>query len=596
MIVRHLALLILLAGISATLHAENAASPLGEPALETPTLRCLGAYWLIKGDDNRNGRVELHYRASGTAEWKRGPDLFRVERLTEPVYKDQGGKPRAPAIAVPEGAWLFAGSAFYLQPDTAYELKLNLIDPDGGAAEKILNAHTIAEPVAAKNAPQLHVIPGSGGGDGTASNPFKGIDAAQAAAKPGDMLLLHAGTYTGQFKITKSGEEGKPIVWRGAGDGTVLIDAGHPADKIANTGAVFDLEDQHDVWFEKIAVRGAHILFRVNGAYRVVIRRCHLYDAYFHIVGNLDPKKQMGRFFISDNEFEGGMKWPTTKEEWHAFPEVRAVWLGGTGNEVCYNRIQHVKDGVDMADCYRCDANDYHNNDISECFDDGCELDGSERNTRLYDNRFTNTLMGISFQPIYGGPAYAVRNVLYNCQTGPFKQHNGPSGAVMIHNTILKAGRPTELETPEPVFNAYSRNNLFLGTGDRAIHYDPKMTDCDYDYDGFGGFSGDVFAKWNNVRYATIDDLRKKGPIEKHAVEVDPKTAFASGLLPPASNQTVFDLKIVDVRLKEGSAAIDAGEVLPGFNDGFKGKAPDLGAIEFGAEPPHYGPRPEPRQ
>ena len=72
---------------------------------------------------------------------------------------------------------------------------------------------------------------------------------------------------------------------------------------------------------------------------------------------------------------------------------------------------------------------------------------------------------------------------------------------------------------------------------------------------------------------------------------VDPKTAFASGLLPPPNDQTIFDSAIVDVRLKEGSAAIDAGVQLPGLNDGFTGKAPDLGALELGEELPHYGPR-----
>ena len=37
----------------------------------------------------------------------------------------------------------------------------------------------------------------------------------------------------------------------------------------------------------------------------------------------------------------------------------------------------------------------------------------------------------------------------------------------------------------------------------------------------------------------------------------------------------------------------DAGKVLPGFNDGYAGKAPDLGAYELGVELPHYGPRVE---
>jgi hypothetical protein len=30
-----------------------------------------------------------------------------------------------------------------------------------------------------------------------------------------------------------------------------------------------------------------------------------------------------------------------------------------------------------------------------------------------------------------------------------------------------------------------------------------------------------------------------------------------------------------------------------GFNDGYAGRAPDLGAVELGSAPPHYGPRPE---
>jgi len=49
----------------------------------------------------------------------------------------------------------------------------------------------------------------------------------------------------------------------------------------------------------------------------------------------------------------------------------------------------------------------------------------------------------------------------------------------------------------------------------------------------------------------------------------------------------------MDLRLKEGSGAVDAGEVLPNINDGFAGKAPDLGAYELGADLPPYGPRPE---
>ena len=46
-----------------------------------------------------------------------------------------------------------------------------------------------------------------------------------------------------------------------------------------------------------------------------------------------------------------------------------------------------------------------------------------------------------------------------------------------------------------------------------------------------------------------------------------------------------------DFRLKRTSRAVDAGTPLPGINDGFADRAPDLGAIELNASMPHYGPR-----
>jgi hypothetical protein len=56
-----------------------------------------------------------------------------------------------------------------------------------------------------------------------------------------------------------------------------------------------------------------------------------------------------------------------------------------------------------------------------------------------------------------------------------------------------------------------------------------------------------------------------------------------------------FEPKVNDLRLKEGSAAIDAGAALPNINDDFGGKAPDLGAYELRDPLPHYGPRPAER-
>jgi hypothetical protein len=47
----------------------------------------------------------------------------------------------------------------------------------------------------------------------------------------------------------------------------------------------------------------------------------------------------------------------------------------------------------------------------------------------------------------------------------------------------------------------------------------------------------------------------------------------------------------LNFRLKAGSKAVDAGVRLPNVNDGFSGRAPDLGAYEVGRPAPAFGPR-----
>jgi hypothetical protein len=55
----------------------------------------------------------------------------------------------------------------------------------------------------------------------------------------------------------------------------------------------------------------------------------------------------------------------------------------------------------------------------------------------------------------------------------------------------------------------------------------------------------------------------------------------------------LFDPEQIDLRLADGSNAIDAGTVIPNFNEDYEGDAPDLGAYEKGRPIPHYGPRTE---
>ena len=73
---------------------------------------------------------------------------------------------------------------------------------------------------------------------------------------------------------------------------------------------------------------------------------------------------------------------------------------------------------------------------------------------------------GLSAQPIFGGPAYYIRNVVYN--TPVALKFINPAGVIVYHNTFVAENR-----TDQQVSNAHFANNLFLGTdtttGDRIV-------------------------------------------------------------------------------------------------------------------------------
>jgi hypothetical protein len=564
---------------SSLLAAGVSSSPVdaSEPVLETSTLHSIGMHWIISGDENRNSEIAVLWREPG-GDWKKAAPLFRVEKGANKPEKGAG------SLNVPENANLFAGSLISLEPDSAYEVKLNMIDPDGGGREVLLTARTLAEPKEPGDAVIFHVIPGNGGGAGSEADPFRGLQAAQSHARPGTVFLLRAGVYPASFNVTKSGEPGRPIVWRGAGDGEAIIDGG--AASGGHAARLVSADKVHDVWFERLTIRNGGKGIAGNGSARVIVRRCHIHNVEYGIFATRNDDDTVRGWFVADNVIEGPSTWPRTK----GIENARGVQITGEGHVVCHNRILRFADAIDTFPSRRCANIDIHNNEISEMTDDGIELDFAERNVRCFANRLTNVFQGISAQPVFGGPVYVFRNAIYNVVGEPFKMHNSPSGALFFHNTSVKTGMPFFIYTSKAVRHCLTRNNLFIGTGGSfAFESTAKMRECDFDYDGVGGGPWRMFLKWNGVRFAGIDDVRSKAPAWRHAVIVDAASIFADGVLAPKDEKAVH--QPMDLRLKPGTAAIDAGLAMAGLNDGFTGTAPDLGAYELDASMPQYGPR-----
>jgi hypothetical protein len=102
-------------------------------------------------------------------------------------------------------------------------------------------------------------------------------------------------------------------------------------------------------------------------------------------------------------------------------------------------------------------------------------------------------------------------------------------------------------------------------------------------------------SKLTTRRFATLAEYSGATHQDQHSVAVDYDIFVNVPRLDAQDRQKVQQLykaEDFDFRLKPDSAAIDHGAILPNVTDGFTGHAPDLGALELGQTPPHYGPRP----
>jgi len=142
----------------------------------TPT--CISIEWDLTGDSDHDATCGVKYREKGAADWKEALALFRVDYKWW-YHTEEAERPFN----------MFAGSILFLRPATEYDVRLDLADPEGGRATKTLTIATRPLPELPKGGRTLHVAPGSGGGSGSADDPFRGLAASQKAAEPGDVFV-----------------------------------------------------------------------------------------------------------------------------------------------------------------------------------------------------------------------------------------------------------------------------------------------------------------------------------------------------------------------------------------------------------------------
>jgi hypothetical protein len=460
--------------------------------------------------------------------------------------------------------------------------------------------------------------------------------------QPGDTILVHAGVYKdsrfnysgfdpkapaygtpfdGTYYLTASGTAEKPIAIKAAGDGEVIFDG----DGNYN---LFNLLGGNYNYFEGITVRNTTVAFLLGWKHIAGSSGFTLVHSRVVDVGRVVQSEWAGSkdFYIADNVFIGRHD-PTKLLAWYYRPEVWSKYPGypapitseyaikvyGQGHVVAYNYVANWHDGIDISTYgtpekdpdQNPSAIDIYNNDIYSMADNCIEADGGAQNIRVFNNRCVNSVGGaLSAQPIFGGPLYFYRNLTFSGTSGgPLKLIDTPSGVLIYQNTFIGEGLLTG-----PASNVQFRNNLFLGDNwkEPVFNISTFTNYSSSDYNGFRPNPGiDNNFGWNSPEFGVAAEYSKppiKRPFptltayskatgeDRHSVQVDFNVFRKVSPPDPDDPQRLTRPEDYDFTLARGSAAIDKGTVLPTITDGFTGKAPDLGAYEYGQPPPHYGP------
>ncbi|MEM6294087.1 MAG: hypothetical protein AAGA54_22605, partial [Myxococcota bacterium] len=447
-----------------------------------PTLSSLGLEWDLSDDPEHDAYGLIRWRTPGDAHWQRSLPLMRIDYAY--LADSLTGYSGVPRPGNPLAFDMLAGSALFLEPGVTYEVEVLLADPSGSFASDSTTVQMRAEPTWPTE-PDVHVVPGGGGGTGTEADPYRGIAAAVANVQPGQTVWLHEGDY-GSAVFSVPGMPGQRTRWVAApGEvpsfSSVRIDGSHvgvfglrlvgPGDGGPGLAAFGEADED------------------------IVVMGCSFTGFNYSV--NIGASRR--NWILMDNDIVGDDTISSFSGE--------GIELGYTsGHVVAYNRFSNVAD----ATSYPTRHCDFYNNDIIMSVDDGFEPDFGYANNRFWFNRVRNVHANpLSFQPQLSGPWYFLFNQIYDV---PPSYDNGiPSQSmlkfngqvdrnVFIHNTFVREdGAVNGVNLGNPLFTFFSRNNLYLTRGEVVLRassyggneYVPPMSyyaldwRADLDHDGF---------------------------------------------------------------------------------------------------------------
>ena len=519
-----------------------------------------------------------------------------------------------------------ATSLFGLGLNSSYEIKITLTNPDGTSGTnpyftsvKTKKEYSLPKPLKIVNVSTQNQL-----------------NAAISRAKPGDEIRLAAGTYATGIQIFggKSGTASNPITITSQGTSKPIIkgtgDGGIQIEQVSYY--VFNNLEVHNEQGDGINIRGCH---------DIVIRRCCVHDSrpgdytnniYIQHSEEASPA-YAGNHLIIDNKIgddvhatvdeNQGPGQPNENVAGQSYFGIHVEFQPGAFITIRGNTVYGTVDGIhccgdeggdpvlgpddlNVLNTWRDQNLDLYDNVIYNVKDDAIECDGHMVNGRIFRNRLGKCENAFSVAPFYPGPLFVLRNYIHGFHQGCLKQNTGVSGitrkVLFYHNTIMEKTRAASphcdcencLYRGEPALQQdfVYKNNIFYARGrvyegdmytednyhkndlfDYNLMYSTRQTDktiaykwvCDYD------------DPLNNTRYKNLSAFRSAVKQETNGKWGDPK--LQTNLLKGYPKNS----KLLDLRIKSGSPAIDSGVLIPGINDKYYGSAPDMGAYETGS-------------
>lgn len=511
-----------------------------------PTFHCLGLYWSPPGGAPDKA-VLVHYRPQGSSEWKEG-----LSMRYHPIAKTD------------EDLADYRGSIVHLTPATTYEIQLTLA---GTATVTNFTATTWSEEFPVGE-------------------------------------TVRVGDRDTPLAITESGTSSAWRLYDGRG---ATIDVRHQHDACITLKASyvilrgFTLKGAGTTNLVPKRIIGA---IRIDGGHDILVEDCDISDW-----GRLNPETGFGfdydsavfsrssdlqRLIVQRSKLHhptwDGSTWYEPKYPTHTMGPQCITLFNTAGNHViryneCYSDLDRMYNDIigggsngSFKGAPGPDS-DIYGNLVSHCWDDGLEVEGGNRNVRVWGNYITQCMMMIGNAATSIGPLYIWRNVVSLSQSQPgagganflkmgyANSEDWMTGHIYIfHNTLFgpEEWLPTGgLGGNRIVKHTVSRNNILhvRRPRDYSASAAQQNIDNDFDYDLYNG--------------------RIPQGQEAHGIHGMPIYAPQSGYDPATQTGRFY--------LAPDSPGASAGQPLPNFSDRYTGQALDIGAHQRGAPPMKFG-------